>query len=79
MRNAMGAANALVAADLALAGVKSVIPADEVIAAMYRVGQAMPNTLKETAMGGLADTPTGRRIKEQLFGDPPPTAAIGEE
>lgn len=79
MRNAMGAANALVAADLALAGVKSVIPADEVIAAMYRVGQAMPNTLKETAMGGLADTPTGRRIKEQLFGDPPSTAAIGEE
>ncbi|USB31946.1 L-serine ammonia-lyase, iron-sulfur-dependent, subunit alpha [Paenibacillus sp. YPG26] len=79
MRNAMGAANALVAADLALAGVKSVIPADEVIAAMYRVGQAMPNTLKETAMGGLADTPTGRRIKDQLFGNPPPAAAIGEE
>ncbi|GIP21608.1 L-serine ammonia-lyase, iron-sulfur-dependent, subunit alpha [Paenibacillus sp. J22TS3] len=68
MRNAMGAANAMVAADLALAGVHSVIPADEVVAAMYRVGQAMPGTLKETAMGGLADTPTGRAIKQQLFG-----------
>lgn len=73
MRNAMGAANALVAADLALAGVQSVIPADEVIAAMYRVGQAMPNTLKETALGGLADTPTGRQIKQQLFGGNPPS------
>lgn len=68
MRNAMGAANAMVAADLALAGVESPIPADEVIGAMYRVGQAMPGTLKETAMGGLATTPTGEKIRRQLFG-----------
>lgn len=69
MRNAMGAANAMVAADLALAGVESPIPADEVIGAMYRVGQAMPGTLKETALGGLATTPTGERIRRKLFGD----------
>lgn len=68
MRNAMGAANAMVAADLALAGVESVIPADEVIGAMYRIGQAMPGTLKETALGGLAATPTGERYRRRLFG-----------
>lgn len=53
MRNAMGASNAIVSADLALAGIETIIPADEVIGAMYRVGQAMPGTLKETALGGL--------------------------
>ncbi|MNI71064.1 L-serine dehydratase, alpha chain [compost metagenome] len=69
MRNAMGAANAMVAADLALAGVVSVIPADEVIGAMYRIGQAMPGTLKETALGGLATTPTGEVIRKKLYKD----------
>ncbi|MED3783610.1 L-serine ammonia-lyase, iron-sulfur-dependent, subunit alpha, partial [Geobacillus stearothermophilus] len=59
-RNAMGAANAMIAADMALAGVKSRIPCDEVIEAMYRIGAAMPVALKETAQGGLAATPTGR-------------------
>ncbi|AZK47671.1 L-serine ammonia-lyase, iron-sulfur-dependent, subunit alpha [Paenibacillus lentus] len=68
MRNAMGAANAIVAADLALAGIESVIPADEVISAMYRIGQAMPGTLKETALGGLATTPTGEKHRQRLFG-----------
>jgi len=67
-RNAMGAANAIVAADMALAGVKSRIPCDEVIEAMFRVGQAMPQTLKETAQGGLAATPTGRRLEAKIFG-----------
>ena len=65
-RNAGGAANALVAVDLALAGIKSVIPVDEVIQAMRQIGQAMPNTLKETALGGLAATPTGCRLAKQL-------------
>lgn len=65
-RNAGGAANALVAVDLALAGIKSVIPVDEVIQAMRQIGQAMPNSLKETAMGGLAATPTGCRLAKQL-------------
>ncbi|MFZ5627312.1 MAG: L-serine ammonia-lyase, iron-sulfur-dependent, subunit alpha [Bacillota bacterium] len=65
-RNAAGAANALVAIDLALAGVESVIPVDEVILAMYQVGQALPATLKETALGGLAATPTGCRLAREL-------------
>lgn len=61
-RNAAGAANALTAAELALAGIKSVIPPDEVIDAMKSVGVSMPYTLKETAKGGLAATPTGKSI-----------------
>ncbi|KQC47206.1 MULTISPECIES: L-serine ammonia-lyase, iron-sulfur-dependent, subunit alpha [Geobacillus] len=67
-RNAMGAANAMIAADMALAGVKSRIPCDEVIEAMYRIGAAMPVALKETAQGGLAATPTGRAIAARIFG-----------
>lgn len=69
-RNAMGAANAMVAADMALAGIKSRIPCDEVIDAMYRVGQQMPTALKETARGGLADTPTTRKLEAKIFGMP---------
>jgi len=68
MRNAMGAAQAIVAADIALAGVKSVIPCDEVIEAMHVVGRRMPTIYKETAEGGLAATPTGRRLAEKIFG-----------
>lgn len=68
-RNAMGAAIAMVAADMALAGVESVIPCDEVIEAMFRIGQTMPSTMRETARGGLAVTPTGERLKRQIFGD----------
>lgn len=68
-RNAMGAANALLGADMALAGVTSRIPCDEVIEAMFRVGQMMPTALKETAQGGLAATPTGRRYAKEIFGE----------
>lgn len=67
-RNAMGASNALVAADMALAGVSSRIPCDEVIAAMYRIGATMSPNLKETARGGLAATPTGKAIAAKIFG-----------
>lgn len=67
-RNAMGAANAMIAADMALAGVKSRIPCDEVIEVMYRIGAAMPVALKETAQGGVAATPTGRAIAARIFG-----------
>lgn len=67
-RNAMGAANSLVAADMALAGVTSRIPCDEVIDAMYKIGQTMPTALKETAQGGLAATPTGRWLEAKIFG-----------
>jgi L-serine dehydratase len=69
-RNAMGAANAMVAADMALAGVTSRIPCDEVIDAMYKIGLRMPTALKETAEGGLAATPTGRRLEAKIFGMP---------
>lgn len=67
-RNAMGAAVAMVAADMALAGVTSAIPCDEVIEAMFRIGQTMPSSLRETALGGLAATPTGKRLKQEIFG-----------
>ncbi|MBQ7103402.1 MAG: L-serine ammonia-lyase, iron-sulfur-dependent, subunit alpha [Anaerotignum sp.] len=67
-RNAGGVGNALVAAELALAGVESHIPADEVIVAMKKVGDMMSPTLKETAEGGLAVTPTGKKLCEKVFG-----------
>jgi L-serine dehydratase len=69
-RNAMGAANAMVAADMALAGITSRIPCDEVIDAMYKIGQSMPTTLRETGQGGLAATPTGQKLKAKIFGIP---------
>ncbi|NHC39558.1 L-serine ammonia-lyase, iron-sulfur-dependent, subunit alpha [Bacillus sp. MM2020_1] len=69
-RNAMGAANAMVAADMALAGITSRIPCDEVIDAMYKIGQSMPTTLRETGQGGLAATPTGRKLEAKIFGIP---------
>ena len=68
-RNAHMAVQALAAADLALAGVGSVIPADEVIGAMAEIGRDMASKYKETAKGGLAATPTGKRIMEELLGD----------
>ncbi|MDW2799392.1 L-serine ammonia-lyase, iron-sulfur-dependent, subunit alpha [Clostridium boliviensis] len=67
-RNAMGVANAFTASELALAGINSIIPADEVILAMKQVGNQMSSSLKETAEGGLAATPTGCRLCSQIFG-----------
>lgn len=68
-RNAMGAAKAIVGADMALAGVVSRIPTDEVIAAMHKIGQSMPSALRETAKGGLAATPTGKALEAEIFGE----------
>lgn len=68
-RNALGSSFALVAADMALADIQSQIPVDEVVDAMYQVGAAMPTAFKETAEGGLAATPTGRRYSKEIFGD----------
>jgi len=65
-RNAIGSSNAVTAAEMALAGVESVIPIDEVITAMKEVGDALPESLKETSCGGLAVTPTACRIKKEL-------------
>ena len=66
-RNASGAANALIAAEMALAGIESTIPVDEVIGAMKAIGDAMPKSLKETAEGGLADTPTAKKIARDIL------------
>lgn len=68
-RNAAGASNALTAADMALAGIESRIPADEVVEAMYKIGLTMPSSLRETGRGGLAATATGNRLKQEIFGD----------
>ena len=68
-RNASGVAGACVAAELALAGIESAIPADEVIWSMKKIGDVMPAALKETAEGGLAATPTGKRLHKQVFGE----------
>ncbi len=65
-RNVAGAMNALACAEMALAGVESAIPCDEVIDAMRAVGGALPAALRETGAGGLAATPTGLRIAEGL-------------
>lgn len=65
MRNAIGSGNALISADLALAGIESRIPVDEVIEAMDR---NLPASLRETGLGGLAGTPTGEAIKRKIFG-----------
>jgi L-serine dehydratase len=67
-RNAGGVMCAIAAADMALAGIKSVIPADEVIEAMRAVGADLPQNLRETARGGLAATPTGMALKQKIFG-----------
>ena len=67
-RNAIGASNALISADMALAGCESMIPADEVISAMDKVGKNMPESLRETGIGGLAGTPTGQEIRMRIFG-----------
>ncbi len=65
-RNVIGAVNAIVSADMALAGIETKIPADEVIDAMREVGLAMPQSLKETSEGGLAATPSGIAIAEKI-------------
>ena len=65
-RNALGACNALICADMALAGIPSLIPFDETVSAMKSVGSLMSPDLRETARGGCAATPTGKAIRKQL-------------
>ena len=67
-RNASGVSLAFTAAELALAGIQSAIPADEVIDTLRRVGDAMPAALKETAQGGLAQTPAALALEKHVFG-----------
>lgn len=66
-RNALGSSQSVVSADMALAGIESVIPPDEVVAAMYQVGRQMPGIFKETAEGGLAVTPTAQRLQKEIL------------
>lgn len=66
-RNALGASLAIVSADMALAGIESVIPIDEIIVAMGEVGCALPESLRETAKGGLATTPTGKKLAGEFL------------
>lgn len=65
-RNVAGAVNAMAAADMALAGIRSAVPADQVFDAMKEIGDQMSRSLRETAEGGLAATPAGRQIREAL-------------
>lgn len=67
-RNVLGAVNAVTAADMTLAGIVSKIPADEVFEAMYNIGKHMDEAIRETAKGGLATTPTGVQISENIAG-----------
>ena len=67
-RNASGLMIAFSSADLALAGIGARVPADECLDAMREVGDALPASLKETAGGGLAATPTGRKLRDRVFG-----------
>lgn len=66
-RNGLLVSLAVLGADMALAGMESIIPADEVIDAMAQVGRAIPESLRETAQGGLAITPTARRLVAEIF------------
>lgn len=66
-RNTIGAANALVCAESALSGIEQIVPFDEMIQAMYRVGTRIPLELRETALGGCAGTPTGRAQDVRIF------------
>lgn len=68
-RNVSGIAIAFTSAEMALAGVESKIPVDECVLAMRQVGDMLPCSLKETSQAGLAATPTGIRLKKQVFGE----------
>ena len=65
-RNAAGAVIAMSSADMALAGIRSAVPPDEVILAMREVGDKMDVSLKETGVGGVAGTPFGQKIAEKM-------------
>jgi len=66
-RNGFCAIHACLAADMTLAGIRSVIPCDDVIAAMDAIGRSMPRAIRETAEGGLAATESGRALAAQIY------------
>ncbi len=65
-RNALGASNAMLCADMTMCGITSLIPFDEVVQAMYAVGKDMRREYRETAKGGLAVTPTGKAVAAKV-------------
>ena len=65
-RNAIGAANAIASSDLSMMGVHSTIPMDEVVEAMMNISMHMNEAIRETALGGLAVTPTGLRLRKTM-------------
>lgn len=66
LRNASGVINGLISADMALANVQSLVPFDEVVEAMYQVGKALPETLRETALGGLAVSESALELTKNI-------------
>lgn len=66
-RNASGAVNALISADMAMAGLNSTVPFEEICSAMDKTGKSLPEALRETGMGGVAATKTGVQIKKDFF------------
>lgn len=66
-RNVAGTVSALATADLVMSGVRSIIPFDDVVYAMYKVGRALPSELRETALGGLAVTKKGLELKRKVL------------
>ena len=68
-RNAAGAISALCTADMVMAGIVSKIPFDDMVNAMYKVGKALPEAFRETAMGGTATTQKGLELKKEVFGE----------
>jgi L-serine dehydratase len=68
-RNASGAVSALSVADMVMSGVRSIIPFDDVVLAMYKVGKQLPCELRETALGGLANTSTGIELRKRILGE----------
>lgn len=66
-RNGFAVSEAMLAADMTMAGITSFIPVDEVIDAMNRIGKAMPGSLRETSEGGLAVTPTAKAVEQRIY------------
>ncbi len=66
-RNASGVVNAFISADMAMAGLRSLVPFDEVVEAMDRVGKMLPEALRETALGGIAATPSAKGLEEEYL------------
>lgn len=68
-RNASGAVGAMIACDMAMAGITSIVPFEEVAQAMGDVGRSLAPDLRETGLGGIAGTPTGKRIRKEFLGE----------